>query len=323
MRTRNPTLVLATVIAIFAVPALAQSLNPKAVAQLRWYPFNQGTNFDSSIGGYLYGAGFDGQNLWLSAASGIVKMRPTDGAILGTYANAPGSANVRGFAFDGVNMWTANSSSNISKRRASDGADLGEFDTYSNPKFVLFDSTNIIAITEVASNWVLRYFRPSDGHLLRQTPISFQPTSAYFDGSNTWICGGQLEKLSSTGTVLKSFSLGPTAGYGMTYDGSYLWVAGNNSSTGASTVYKVDPRAETIISTFPLSQNGAGAIGFDGENIWVATAAGFVKLRPSDGVVVESITTISGSPILVFDGANMWGQYYGGPSQSILFFSKL
>jgi len=47
-------------------------------------------------------------------------------------------------AFDGVNIWVTNSSSNtVSKLRGSDGVTLGTFSVGSNPLGVAFDGANI------------------------------------------------------------------------------------------------------------------------------------------------------------------------------------
>ena len=62
-------------------------------------------------------------------------------ANLGTFAvgTAP-----RAVAFDGANIWVANSgSNNVTKLRASDGANLGTFAVGSVPDGVAFDGANI------------------------------------------------------------------------------------------------------------------------------------------------------------------------------------
>jgi DNA-binding beta-propeller fold protein YncE len=71
----------------------------------------------------------------------VSKIRATDGANLGTFVTG---ANADGIAFDGSNIWVANSFSNtLSKIRASDGVNLGTFATGANPAEVAFDGVNI------------------------------------------------------------------------------------------------------------------------------------------------------------------------------------
>ena len=56
-----------------------------------------------------------------------------------------GSGNgPQGIAFDGANIWVANfASDNVSKLRASDGANLGTFATGNYPVGIAFDGANI------------------------------------------------------------------------------------------------------------------------------------------------------------------------------------
>jgi YVTN family beta-propeller protein len=53
-------------------------------------------------------------------------------------------SNPWGVAFDGANIWVANSgSNNVTKLLAATGALLGTFPVGSNPKAVAFDGANI------------------------------------------------------------------------------------------------------------------------------------------------------------------------------------
>jgi outer membrane protein assembly factor BamB len=68
---------------------------------------------------------FDGANIWVGQYyGGIVKLRASDGAILGTFD--VGSALA--MAFDGANIWAVSAFGNIvTKLRASDGTILGTY----------------------------------------------------------------------------------------------------------------------------------------------------------------------------------------------------
>jgi DNA-binding beta-propeller fold protein YncE len=50
---------------------------------------------------------FDGANIWVAnyESADVTKLRPSDGANLGTFATGPGSIAV---AFDGANIWVVN-----------------------------------------------------------------------------------------------------------------------------------------------------------------------------------------------------------------------
>jgi DNA-binding beta-propeller fold protein YncE len=63
------------------------------------------------------------------------------GSNRGTFAVGSGP---RAMAFDGKNMWVANTTSNdVTKLRARDGANLGTFSVGSAPENVAFDGANI------------------------------------------------------------------------------------------------------------------------------------------------------------------------------------
>ena len=66
-------------------------------------------------------------------------------------------------AFDGVNVWIANSGDNtVTKLRASDGKNLGTFTATAGTYGIAFDDTNMW----VAGDPYLAELRPSDGKLL-------------------------------------------------------------------------------------------------------------------------------------------------------------
>src|SRR4051812_43910714 len=120
----------ATLFCLFAIAAvtsaLPQLVNPKAVAQLRWYQTKQVPMFPSPFGPVTMV--FDGTSVWFAgqAASGpswgAEKIRPSDGKILGTFPTQIGPI---GMAFDGANVWVSNyDSDSLTKIRASDGTIL-------------------------------------------------------------------------------------------------------------------------------------------------------------------------------------------------------
>src|SRR5215471_3512488 len=113
--------------------------NPKQIAILHWYPINLTTNF--AVGAINQGVLFDGTNLWVTTTfDTVIKVRPSDGHILGTFG--PFSAGAGSMAFDGANVWITTSGNNIlEKVRASDGALIGQFG--GGGSSILFDGANI------------------------------------------------------------------------------------------------------------------------------------------------------------------------------------
>src|SRR5437016_4766660 len=86
---------------------------------------------------------FDGQNLWISnfTTADVIKMRPRDGTILGSY---PAGSGPSGIAYDGTNIWVADNAPNtVTKLRASDGSTIGTYPAGSYPVGCIFDGRDI------------------------------------------------------------------------------------------------------------------------------------------------------------------------------------
>ena len=89
-------------------------------------------------------------------------------------------------AFDGANIWVANfGSSNVTKLRASDGADLGTFAVGNSPVGVAIDGANIW-VANINSNNVTK-LRSSDGANLGNFAVGDLPFGVVFDGANIWV----------------------------------------------------------------------------------------------------------------------------------------
>src|SRR5262249_16833513 len=118
MRTMKCIARAVLMLGLLGMPLLAQNpINPRPVAQLRWYQANTTTSF--SAGMRPYQVLFDGKNIWVSnsASNDITKLRASDDAVLGTF---PTGQFPTGVAFDGVNIWVANwASSSVTRLRAS------------------------------------------------------------------------------------------------------------------------------------------------------------------------------------------------------------
>ena len=105
------------------------------------------------------------------------------GKTLGTFQ--VGSAPL-GIAFDGANIWTANSGDGtVSKLRASNGKTLGTFSPGGNPYGIGFDGVNIW----VSGNYVFE-FRASDGkQILTFNTPNTNTIGVAFDGAPIFMGG--------------------------------------------------------------------------------------------------------------------------------------
>src|SRR5258706_8754336 len=90
------------------------------------------------------------------------------------------------FAFDGANIWVANTSdSTVTKLRASDGERLGNFPVGANPWYLTFDGENIWVANDNGSS--VTKLRASDGALLGTFPTGSNPHGIAFDGDSIWV----------------------------------------------------------------------------------------------------------------------------------------
>ncbi len=107
-----------------------------------------------SVGSQPDALAFDGVNMWVADGGDVTKLRPSDGASLGTFSILSAGlfeGALSALAFDGTNIWA--------------GSGYVGF---------LFSSG---FVTQV---------RPSDGTVLRSFSVGVFPTSLTFDGANIW-----------------------------------------------------------------------------------------------------------------------------------------
>src|SRR5204863_524129 len=190
-----------------------------------------------SAGGVISGMfSGDGSGLTNLSSSQLVGggINPQQVALLKWYAaNQSGITFAVGsvptaVAFDGDNIWVANSgSNNVSKLRASNGAPQpgSPFAVGSLPQGVAFDGANIWVTNFSSSN--VSKLRASDGALLGTFAVGAHPSGIAFDGANIWVnrdafSGNAVSKLrASDGTLLGTFAVG--AGFGVAFDGANIW----------------------------------------------------------------------------------------------------
>ena len=99
--------------------------------------------------------------------------------------------------------------------------------------------------------------------------------------------------------------------YGLTWDGQYLWLAGNNQAR----IYKLNPSTGEVISSFASPNSAPRGLTWDGQYLWLAgdTQDRIYKLNPSTGEVISSFASPDLQPQgLTWDGQYLWlaGSYY-------------
>src|SRR5271165_1916283 len=95
----------------------------------------------------------------------------------------------QGVAFDGANIWVANSGSdNVTKLRAADGANLGTFSVGIRPQGVAFDGANIWVANNGSAD--VTKLRAADGANLGTFSVGSRTQGVVFDGANIWVANG-------------------------------------------------------------------------------------------------------------------------------------
>ena len=234
---------------------------------------------DQTVSGTVTATGFvgDGSGLTNIQAGQIQgNFNPNQVALLRWYAaNESGAAFAvgnfpRGVAFDGANLWVANTGdSTVTKLRASDGASLGTFTVGSFPSGVAFDGANIWVANQGSAS--VTKLRASDGANLGTFAVGLNPIGVAFDGANIWTANHGSDTVTklraSDGAVLGTFPVGNFP-RGVAFDGANIWVA----NSGNGTVSKLRASDGATLGTFAVGSQPVG-VAFDGANMWVANAA--------------------------------------------------
>jgi len=225
-----------------------------------------------------------------------------------SYTIPPGNAVL--LAFDGANMWVVSGHqlfSEVTKIRASDGANLGTFNAGTErPLCITFDGANMW-VSNGEDN-VLRKIRTSDGVMVGGFPVGVSPKNTAFDGANIWVTHGShsVTKLrANDGAVLGTFSVGSaiSSPSGIAFDGANIWVA----NTADNTVTKLRASDGVTLGTFNVAERPR-KIAFDGANVWILSdiSRTITKLRASDGTNLGAFTMAAFPIDIAFDGANIW-----------------
>lgn len=280
---------------------LPSNYNLKLLALRRWDLLKSQAIFP--VGSGPVGIAFDGSNIWVanSNSNNIMKIRATDGTILGTFSV---SSFPTAIAFDGANIWVTSDPNNVTKFRASDGVNLGSFVVGAGPRDLAFDGTNIWVMNNAGQN--VSKLRASDGFTIGTFSVGSLAQGIIFDGSNIWVAvssPNNLVKLRATdgatlGILPLAFSPQKIA-----FDGLNIWV----TNLGSNSVSKFSASDGANSGTFTVGTGPSGIV-FDGANMWITntSSANVTRLRASDGANLGTFP-VGIAPIgVAFDGSNIW-----------------
>ena len=149
------------------------------------------------------------------------------------------------------------------------------------------------------------------------SPISF-PNALAFDGTDLWITGQNefnIYKISMLdGSILESIPINLLEPYGMTFDGTYFYIADGQTDV----IQKIDTQGN-IITTIPVptpQPSQSHGLTFDGSAIWLndqreptqsSSYNDLTYVINPNGSVLNQYNTLGNLPTgLAFDGTNIW-----------------
>ncbi len=273
-----------------------------------------------------------GTSLWSMAYDAdrlevwITNHNPTNGTVSvrkvadGTAAPANGKVvggGPNGIAYAGGAMWIANDSGyNVVKVRTGDGVVVQTLGGFAGgaPYAVASDGTNVWVTQQ--SSWTIRRYRASDGARLADvTTSSTTLTVLFFDGTRMWASDPYNDAVyvfDANGNPIGS--LASESVWGMTFDGTNIWLANYNDGTlsayNASTLQPVG--APIHVGGKPMG------LAFDGQNIWVANDgsnnAQIIRIRDR-AVIAADLSTGGNRPRSVSVTADkVWFANFGSSS---------
>lgn len=110
---------------------------------------------------------------------------------------------------------------------------------------------------------------------------------------------------SHPGQVIKSYPLTGKFCTGLTFDGTYLWVADYKSDT----IYKIDPASGAQLHQIPSPGFWPMGLAWDGKHLWNADKEQkkIFKIDPNDGTILTTIDAPCSFPEgLAWDGKTLW-----------------
>jgi YVTN family beta-propeller protein len=231
----------------------------------------------------------------------------------GAYDEVSVGSQPKGLAFDGANIWVANSGDNtVTKVRAIDGVVLGTYPSGGTQPVALVKAGFSMFVVNKGSNSVTK-LALSDGTLLGTASLGSgaNPVSITFNGFSLFVVNSGSNSVSRLNpfslNVTASYSMG--AGAGSDFVGTFgtNWVCNGNTNT----VINVTGPG-TILATIPVGTHPLG-MTTDGNYVWVVNQGSnsVSKIDPSTNTVVGTYSVTNagvglGPVAIAFDGIYLW-----------------
>ncbi|HEX6043313.1 MAG TPA: hypothetical protein VFZ22_02405 [Pyrinomonadaceae bacterium] len=283
-------------------------INPLRVATLRWYAGND-TGAGLSFGQSAVGLVCDGAHMWVTVGTSLMKFRPSDGVIVGTFSTQAGGTGGP-MTFDGANIWVAITDNPlILKFRASDGALIGTFSLSGIAQELAFDGFDICA----AIGTKLFKLRPSDAVAVEVFELGSAVQGLAIDNNfRVWatLSNGTVARILQGDDLIVTHNVGIDP-RGIAFDGVNMWIA----NSGNKFVTKLRGSDGAFLGNFNIAINigNPSKVAFDGANMWVTTSGGRVERFPvSTGVPGRTFSAGTNPAGIAFDGANIWVAHSSG-----------
>lgn len=217
----------------------------------------------------------------------------------------------RGIAFDGTNLWVANSASNsVTKINPVTAKVVNNIACGPSPHSLAFDGAHMW-LTNAGANTVQKIDVATDV-IVANVTVGSVPTGIAFDGACMWVANNGSNALSkidiATCTVLAAVAVSEEP-FGVCFDGTHIWNSTYNIgfNTLRTSVDKVDIATNTRVATITVAKQ-PHSLAFDGAHIWVASLTGrsLSKIDISTNTVVASVALNGGSTGIAFDGKFIW-----------------
>lgn len=170
---------------------------------------------------------------------------------------------------------------------------------------VIFDGHYIWAAIENPEGGVLEKMSTS-GTLISTTSVGTNPLEMAFDGKNIWATdytSSDVAIVGEDGTLIKTIPLPLANPEGIMFDGQSIWVANDGT---LDTVTKFDAASMTFVANYPVGR-APDQLAFDGTNVWVTNSnSNNVWVLNRNGTQLHGYATGIFPLSMAFDGQNMW-----------------
>lgn len=216
----------------------------------------------------------------------------------------PTGKSPRGCLYDGQYIWIANSGDDtVSKLAAVDGSLAGTFPVGKTPMAIAFDELGQFYVVNQGDNTVTML--EWKGNSIGVLAVGRQPSAVVYTAWGVVVANTEDDTISVIlgGHVARTVTLNGHAPMGMMFDDVNLWIAMENSS-----MVLMVPPSMLMIETFPTGGKPV-AVARDDVYVYIVNSAdgSITRINPNPDSPSSVTIAVGKSPAgIVFDSAHMW-----------------